>query len=181
MKFYDFEAKSIKGITVKMAEYAGKVVLVVNTATRCGFTPQYDSLQDLYEKYRDEGFEILDFPCNQFGHQTPETDEELASFCDSRCGIRFPHFAKIDVNGENALPLYRYLQKEKGFAGFHPDHPLTPMLESMLERTNPGYKDEPDIKWNFTKFLLNREGEVVARFEPTEDMEVVEEEIRKLL
>ncbi len=181
MKFYDFEANDATGTPIKMEEFKGKVILVVNTATKCGFTPQYDSLQDLYEQYQDAGLEILDFPCNQFGNQAPGTDMEIASFCDSRYGITFPHFAKVEVNGGNALPLFRYLQNEKGFAGFNPDHPLTPMLESMLERTHPNYKEEPDIKWNFTKFLLNREGEVVARFEPTEDMEVVEENIKSLL
>lgn len=181
MRFYDFEAMDVTGVSVKMKEYAGKVVLVVNTATECGFTPQYDDLQDLYEKYQQEGLEILDFPCNQFGKQAPGTDEEIVSFCDSRYGITFPHFAKIDVNGENAIPLYQFLQKEKAFRGFAPEHPLTSILESMMERANPNYKNEPDIKWNFTKFLIDREGNVVARFEPTEDMDVIEEKIKELL
>lgn len=181
MKFYDFEAKDVTGVTVKMDEYAGKVVLVVNTATECGFTPQYDDLQDIYEMYQAEGLEILDFPCNQFGNQAPGTDEEIVSFCDSRYGITFPHFSKIDVNGENALPLFKYLQNEKGFAGFNPDHPLTAIMESMLERTHPDYANTSDIKWNFTKFLIDRNGKVVARFEPTEDIKVVEEFIKELL
>ncbi len=181
MKFYDFKANSAQGYEVSMDEYAGKVVLVVNTATECGFTPQYDDLQDLYEKYQDAGLEILDFPCNQFGNQAPGTDEEIVSFCDSRYGITFPHFAKIDVNGENALPLFKFLQNEKGFAGFDPNHPLAAIVESMLARTNPQYASQPDIKWNFTKFLIDREGNVVARFEPTEDMAVVEEKVRELI
>ncbi|MBQ8596481.1 MAG: glutathione peroxidase [Lachnospiraceae bacterium] len=181
MSFYDYEAKDVTGTSVKMSEYEGKVVLVVNTATECGFTPQYDDLQDLYEKYQQEGFEILDFPCNQFGNQAPGTDEEIVSFCDSRYGITFPHFAKIDVNGENASPLYLYLQKEKGFAGFNPEHPLTALLDSMMERMNPDYKNDPSIKWNFTKFLIDRSGKVVARFEPTEDVAVIEESIKELL
>ncbi len=181
MKFYDFKANSAQGYEIGMDEYAGKVVLVVNTATECGFTPQYDDLQDLYEKYQDAGLEILDFPCNQFGNQAPGTDEEIVSFCDSRYGITFPHFAKIDVNGENALPLFKFLQNEKGFAGFDPNHPLSAIVESMLTRTNPEFASQPDIKWNFTKFLIDREGNVVARFEPTEDMAVVEEKVSELL
>ena len=181
MGFYDYEAKIAEGYMVSMAEYSGKVILVVNTATECGFTPQYDELQDLYEKYQGEGLEILDFPCNQFGNQAPGTDEEIAAFCDSRYGITFPHFSKIDVNGEKALPLYKYLQNEKAFNGFAPDHPLTPIMESKLERQNPNYRNEPDIKWNFTKFLIDRRGNVIARFEPTEDMEVVENAVRELL
>lgn len=181
MRFYDFEAIDVKGTNVKMNEYTGKVVLVVNTATECGFTPQYDELQDLYEKYQQEGLEILDFPCNQFGYQAPGTDEEIVSFCDLKYGITFPQFSKIDVNGDNALPLFKYLQNEKGFAGFAPEHPLTSILEGMMEKVNPNYKSEPDIKWNFTKFLIDREGSVIARFEPTEDMVVIEEKIKELL
>ena len=157
------------------------MVLVVNSATECGFTPQYDDLQDLYEKYEEQGLEILDFPCNQFGNQAPGTDEEIVSLCDSRYGITFPHFSKIDVNGENALPLFKYLQQEKGFEGFNQEHPLAAIVESMLERSHPNYKNEPDIKWNFTKFLIDRDGNVVARFEPTEDMQVVEDKVCELL
>ena len=181
MNFYDFEAKDVTGVMVNMKEYEGKVVIVVNTATECGFTPQYDDLQDMYEKYQEEGLEILDFPCNQFGNQAPGTDEEIVSFCDSRYGITFPHFSKIDVNGENALPLYDYLKKEKGFEGFNPEHPLAAIVESQLERIDADYKNKPDIKWNFTKFLINRQGEVVARFEPTEEIQVIEEKVKALL
>ena len=181
MRFYDFEADDKMGVAVKMDEYEGKVVLVVNTATECGFTPQYDDLQDLYEKYQDAGLEILDFPCNQFGNQAPGTNEEIASFCDSRYGITFPHFAKIDVNGENALPLFKFLQNEKGFEGFNPEHPLTAIVTSVVERTHPNYRNEADIKWNFTKFLIDRNGNVVARFEPTEDIEVIENAVNELL
>lgn len=117
-----------------------------------------------------EGNVVLDFPCNQFENQAPGSDDEIFSFCDSRFGITFPHFSKIDVNGEKALPLYKYLQKEKGFEGFDPEHPMTLFLESKLERLAPNYKNESDIKWNFTKFLIDRKGNVVARFEPTEAM-----------
>ncbi len=181
MNFYDFRVKDSMGVEVGMDEYAGKVVLVVNTATECGFTPQYDELQDLYEAYEDVGLEILDFPCNQFGNQAPGSNEEIASFCDSRYGITFPRFAKVDVNGVNALALFRYLQEQKGFAGFNPEHPLTPIMESVVARNHPDYKNEPDIKWNFTKFLINRNGEVIARFEPTEDMAVVEQKVKEVL
>ena len=181
MKFYDFSAQDMNGDLISMSEYAGKVVLVVNTATECGFTPQYDDLQDLYEKYQDSGLEILDFPSNQFGRQAEGTDEEIMDFCDSKFGITFKHFSKVDVNGENALPLYQYLQKEKGFAGFDGEHPFTPFVVSMLERTNPNYEKEPDIKWNFTKFLIDREGKVIARFEPTEEIDSIEAKVKELL
>ncbi|MCM1201762.1 MAG: TIGR03905 family TSCPD domain-containing protein [Bacteroides fragilis] len=181
MNFYDFKAGDINGDEVSLRDYAGKVILVINSATECGFTPQYDSLQDLFEKYGGEGFVILDFPCNQFGHQAPGTNEEIASFCDSRYGITFPIFSKIEVNGSKEHPLYAYLKSQKGFGGLNPGHPLTPMLESILERMDPDYAENSDIKWNFTKFLIDREGNVVERFEPTADMAAVEEKIVSLL
>lgn len=180
-RFYDFEAEDVMCEVHKMEEYRGKVVLVVNTATQCGFTPQYDDLQDIYEKYKDEGFEILDFPCNQFANQAPESSSEIAAFCDAKFGITFKHFSKIDVNGENAHPLYKFLKEQQGFKGFDEENVLTPMLKSMLERVCPDYMDTPDIKWNFTKFLINRDGDVVDRFEPTTDMSVVDEKIADLL
>ena len=181
MGIYDYIVKDAEGNDVSLGDYKGKVLLIVNTATGCGFTPQYDDLQDMYEKYQEAGLEILDFPCNQFGNQAPGTDEEIVSFCDSRYGITFPHFAKVDVNGENALPLFKFLQNEKGFEGFDANHPLAAIIESMLSRTNPKFYEHPDIKWNFTKFLIDREGNVVARFEPTEDMAIVEEKVCELL
>lgn len=181
MRFYDFEAEDVYGDIHKMEEYKGKVVLVVNTATQCGFTPQYDDLQDIYEQYQQEGFEILDFPCNQFDGQAPESNEEIVSFCDAKFGITFRHYAKIDVNGEDAHPLYSFLKEQKGFSGFNKENSLTPILESRLARIHPDYKETSDIKWNFTKFLIDRDGNVVERFEPTEDMEVVAEKIKELL
>ena len=181
MNIYDFTVENVKGDQVSLKDYAGKVVLIINSATECGFTPQYDGLQDLYEKYSDKDFVILDFPCNQFGHQAPGSNEEIVAFCDSRYGITFPIFSKIEVNGDNAAPLYTYLKEQKGFAGFDPEHPLTPMLESALERTNPDYAKSSDIKWNFTKFLIDRQGNVVERFEPTTDLSIVEEQIVNLL
>ena len=181
MSLYDYEVTDMMGVSSRLSEYEGKVLLIVNTATECGFTPQYDELQDLYEKYQAVGLEILDFPCNQFGGQAPGSNEEIASFCDSRYGITFPQFGKIDVNGENALPLYEFLKKEKGFKGFDPEHPLTAILEDVLSKVCPNFKETADIKWNFTKFLIDREGEVIARFEPTESMEEVEAAIKELL
>ena len=133
-RFYDFEAEDVMGIAHKMEEYCGNVVLVVNTATQCGFTPQYDDLQDIYEKYQSAGLEILDFPCNQFGNQAPGTNEEIVSFCDAKFGITFRHYAKIEVNGENEHPLYKYLKEQKGFAGFDEENPLAMMLQSRLGR-----------------------------------------------
>ena len=127
------------------------------------------------------GFEILDFPCDQFEHQAPGTNEEIVAFCDANVGITFTHYGKIDVNGEHALPLYQHLKSQKGFAGFDEEHPLATIVESMLERTHLDYKETPDIKWNFTKFLIDRDGNVVERFEPTADMDVVREKIENYL
>ncbi len=177
MKIYDFKVKK----EVSLSKYENKVVLIINSATECGFTPQYDALQDLYEKFGKDDFIILDFPCNQFGNQAPGSNEEIASFCDTKFGITFPIFSKIDVNGENASPLFEYLKSQKGFEGFDQEHKLTPVLEEMLGKANPDYKNQSDIKWNFTKFLVDRKGNVVERFEPTADMYEIEEKIKELL
>ncbi len=181
MKIYDFKVEDAYGDEKSLADYEGKVALILNSATECGFTPQYDALQDLYEKYKDEGFVILDFPCDQFGHQAPGSNEEILAFCDSRYGITFPIFSKIEVNGEKESPLFRYLKSQKGFAGFDPEHPLTPMLESMMEHTAPDYASTSDIKWNFTKFLIDANGNVTDRFEPTADIAEVEARVKELL
>lgn len=181
MDFYDFEAVDAKGDTVSMDKYKGDVVLVVNTATECGFTPQYKDLEKLYKKDHEKGFEILDFPCNQFGGQAPGTIEEIGSFCTLKYGTTFPRFEKVDVNGANALPLFTWLKEQKGFQGFDPANKLTPVLEDMLGKADPNYAASPDIKWNFTKFLIDRDGNVVARFEPTTSMETVDAEVEKLL
>lgn len=157
MGIYDFTVKTAKGEEVSLAQYKGKVLLIVNTATGCGFTPQYDGLQDLYEKYQAKGFEILDFPCNQFGNQAPGSDEEIVSFCTGRFGVTFPQFSKIEVNGENEHPLYTWLKSQKG---------------GVL-----GSK----IKWNFTKFLVDRDGKVVERFAPTETPEKIDKHVAALL
>lgn len=181
MNIYDFSVEKINGDFVSLREYEGKVILIVNSATRCGFTPQYDELENLYERYVNDGFVILEFPSNEFGQQAPESNQEIAAFCDAKFGIRFPHFAKVLVNGEYANPLFKYLQNEQGFGGFDEEHPLTPILESKLSRENPNYKNEPDIKWNFTKFLVDRSGKVVKRFEPTTDFDEIRREVEQLL
>lgn len=157
MSIYDYKVTDAEGSEVSMKDYEGKVLLIVNTATGCGFTPQYEGLQDLYEKYQNKGLEILDFPCNQFGNQAPGTEEEIEDFCQSRYGVTFKMFKKIEVNGENEEPLYTYLKSQKG---------------GML-----GSK----IKWNFTKFLVDRSGKVVERFAPTTTSEKIDEKVAALL
>lgn len=181
MNIYDFKAVKRSGEEILLEEFKDKVILIINSATECGFTPQYDNLQDLYEKYADQDFVILDFPCNQFGKQAPGSNDEIASFCESRYGVTFPIFSKVDVNGESATPVFQYLKSQKGFQGFDREHPLTSILTSMLEREIPDYTNTPDIKWNFTKFLIDRKGNVVERFEPTTDLFLVEEKIKELL
>lgn len=178
---YDFSVKDRKGKYVSLKEYANEVLLIVNTATKCGFTPQYEELEKLYEKYHSQGFEILDFPCNQFGQQAPGTDESIHNFCKLTYGTEFPRFKKLKVNGEDADPLYKFLQQQKGFAGWDESHPLTPVLEKLLSEADPDYKQKSDIKWNFTKFLINKKGMVVARFEPTESIENISKQIEELL
>ena len=181
MNIYDFTVKDAGGRDVSLEKYKGQVLLINNSATRCGFTPQYDQLQDMYEMYHDEGFSILDFPCNQFAGQAPGTMEEIVTFCDATYGIKFPIFEKIDVNGENEAPLYKYLKSEKGFAGFDPEHELTPMLLEGAKAMDADYENNSDIKWNFTKFLINKKGEVVARYEPTADLLEIQDAVDHLL
>ncbi|WMJ89037.1 glutathione peroxidase [Anaerocolumna sp. MB42-C2] len=157
MSIYDYKVKNIQNKEIALENFKGKVLLIVNTATGCGFTPQYEGLQKLYTKYQNQGFEILDFPCNQFAKQAPGSDAEINSFCTLNYGTTFPRFTKIDVNGKNAAPLYTFLKKAKG----------------GLMGTN--------IKWNFTKFLINREGNVIARYSPTDKPEKLEKDIAALL
>lgn len=180
-KLYDFEVIDNKGNVLPMSQYKGKVLLIVNTATACGFTPQYNDLDSLYDTYASRGLEILDFPCNQFGAQAPGTDEEIHEFCTLRFNTQFPRFRKVEVNGENELPLYTWLKEQKGFAGFDPAHPLTEILHNMFSQADPAYAEKPDIKWNFTKFLIDRDGNVVERFEPTATQEALAPAIEKLL
>lgn len=157
MSVYDYKVINNKGEEVSLEQYKGKVLLIVNTATGCGFTPQYEGLEKIYQEYKDKGFEILDFPCNQFGSQAPGSDEEIHQFCTLKYNTTFPRFKKINVNGVDESPLYTYLKSQKG--GLF----------------------TPNIKWNFTKFLVNREGAVVGRYAPTETPEQLKEDIEKLL
>ncbi|TAH73804.1 MAG: glutathione peroxidase [Anaerolineaceae bacterium] len=181
MKVYDFNVKERNGDETNLGAYEGKVLLIVNSATHCGFTPQYTSLQELYNKYSDKGLVILDFPCNQFKNQAPETADEIQQFCESNYGVTYPIHAKIEVNGENAHPLYKFLKNEHGFKGFDDEHPLAPKIHEILSKDDENYKDSSDIKWNFTKFLVDRKGNVVERFEPTKDLNYVEARIEELL
>lgn len=181
MNIYDISIKEKNGNEIKLGAYEGKVLLIVNSATQCGFTPQYSELQDLYNKYSDQGFVILDFPCNQFKNQAPESVEEIQQFCQINYGVTYPIHSKIEVNGVNAHPLYNFLKSERGFIGFDKNHPLASVLDDMLSKENPNYVDSPDIKWNFTKFLIDRNGSVVERFEPTRDISVLEDKIKELL
>ena len=169
---YDFTVRDRKGNSVSLKDYEGKVLLIVNTATGCGFTPHYDPLEAMYKEFREEGFEILDFPCNQFANQAPGTEDEIHEFCTVKFGTEFPQFAKINVNGENAEPLFAYLATEKPFTGFGRGLKNV-ALNKFAEMNNKAFGDKAYIKWNFTKFLIDREGKVVARFEPTTDMEDV--------
>lgn len=178
---YDFTVLDRRGKEVSLSEYKGKVLLIVNTATRCGFTPQYEALEAMYKDYKDQGLEILDFPCNQFGQQAPGTEEEIHEFCTLNFGTEFPQFKKIEVNGENESSLFTYLKAQKTFEGFDLNDKLGKLLDEMLLKADPDYAKKSDIKWNFTKFLVDKEGNVVKRFEPTHDMKLVEEEVKKLL
>ena len=178
---YEFSVKDRKGKDVSLKEYANEVLLIVNTATKCGFTPQYEELEKLYETYHSQGFEILDFPCNQFGQQAPGTDESIHQFCKLTYGTEFSRFKKIKVNGDDAAPLYKFLKESKGFAGWDESHPLYPVLDKMLSEADPNYKESNDIKWNFTKFLIDRNGKVVGRFAPTYEPEKLENIIEDLL
>jgi len=177
MSIYDYTLPKPDGSSVSMADFKGKVLLIVNTATGCGFTPHYEPLEKMYEAYHDRGLEIIDVPCNQFREQAPGTDEEIHQFCTLKYNTQFPQYKKSDVNGENALPLYGYLKEQKGFEGFGKG-PMALMMSQMLKKIP---KENPDIRWNFTKFLVDREGNVVARFEPTADMKKVEEAAAALL
>lgn len=180
MAFYDYKVMDRNGEEFSLKEYEGKVVLVVNTATGCGFTPQYKDLETMYESFHDRGLEILDIPCNQFAGQTPGTDEEIHEFCTLKYNTQFPQMKKSEVNGPNALPLYTYLKSQQGFKGFGKG-PKAAMMGAMLHKIDKDYKNNPEIKWNFTKFLVDRSGAVVARFEPTESMEQVSAAVEKLL
>ncbi len=173
MSFYDYSVPTVDGEELSMRTLEGKVVIVVNTATGCGFTPHYKSLQKMYEQYHEKGLEIIDVPCNQFAGQTPGTDEEIHEFCTLKYHTAFPQMKKSDVNGENALPLFAFLKQQQGFQGFGKGVAAFAM-DKMLKKIDKDYKSTPDIKWNFTKFVIDRTGQVIARFEPTADMKELE-------
>jgi len=158
MSVYDYNAKTIDGSEKKLADYKGKVMLVVNTASKCGFTPQYKGLEELYRQYKDKGLVVLGFPCDQFGHQEPGDENEIKNFCSLNYDVSFPMFAKVEVNGSNAHPLYQHLKEEK-----------------------PGVLGSEGIKWNFTKFLVDKSGKVVKRFAPTDKPESLTKDVEKLL
>lgn len=169
---YDFKVKDMDGKEVSLSEYKGKVLLIVNTATKCGFTPQYEELQALYEKYKEKGLVILDFPCNQFGGQAPGDIASIHEFCTSKYNTTFPQFDKVDVNGDDQSPLFAFLKSKQAFKGFG-NGQQAKFMDEMLKKQDPDYASKPDIKWNFTKFLVDSKGEVVARFEPTVSMNFV--------
>ena len=177
---YDFTVKDRLGNDVSLADYRGKVLLIVNTATGCGFTPHYEPLEAMYRDLKEQGFEILDFPCNQFANQAPGDADEIHQFCTLKFGTEFPQFKKIDVNGENAEPLFAFLAAEKPFAGFGKGL-KNAALSKFADMNNEQFGDKAYIKWNFTKFLIDREGRVLARFEPTADMKDVRNAVTEAL
>ncbi len=177
---YDYSVPAVDGSEVKLSDYQGKVMVIVNTATGCGFTPQYKPLEEMYEKFHQKGLEIIDIPCNQFAGQTPGTDEEIHEFCTLKYNTQFPQMKKSDVNGANELPVYTYLKSQKGFEGFGKGVKAVAM-NVMLKKIDKDYMNNPNIKWNFTKFVVDREGNVVARFEPTADMKLLEACVEKLI
>ncbi|MBQ9658330.1 MAG: glutathione peroxidase [Clostridia bacterium] len=179
MSIYDYTVKNRNGEDVSISDYKGKVLIIVNTATGCGFTPQYEGLENLYKKYHNDGLEILDFPCNQFGNQAPGTDDEIHQFCQFKYNTSFDQFSKIDVNGENESPLYTYIKGQKTEDVI--DGMKNKIAMKAIEKISTTSKNLDDIKWNFTKFLVDRDGIVVERYSPTFKPEDMEEEIKKLI
>ena len=179
MSIYEYELKTRDGKTVSLEDFKDKVLIVVNTATGCGFTPQYEGLENLYKKYHDKGLEVIDLPCNQFGNQAPGSDDEIHEFCALKYNTSFDQFAKIDVNGENESPLYTYLKEQIK------DDTITGMKNKMamkaIAKLSKTTKKDGDIKWNFTKFLVDKNGKVVGRYSPTYKPEDMEKEISELL
>lgn len=176
---YDFKALSNRGEEVDMAQYRGKVLMIVNTASKCGFTPQYDGLEELYQKYKDQGLVIIGFPCDQFAHQEPGTDEEIAEFCRINHGVTFQLMKKVDVNGENAHPIFEYLKSQaptEEYKGLK-----AKATHTMLKGISKSAKKESDILWNFTKFIISRDGAVVKRFPPTTEPADFENDIKEML
>src|SRR5574344_860161 len=177
---FDFTMQSLNGKDVDFSQYKGKVVLIVNTASKCGFTPQYAGLESLYEKYKEQGLVVLGFPCNQFLQQEPGDAKEIKESCLINYGVSFPMFAKIDVNGENEAPLYKYLKSVAPFAGY-PDKELGKKLDSIHAEHSPSFLKGNEIRWNFTKFLISKDGKTIKRYESMVTPESMEEEIKSLL
>lgn len=179
MNIYDFKVKTRKGEDFDLSNFKGKAMLIVNTATGCGFTPQYEAIEALYEKYHDKGFEVLDFPCDQFGHQAPGSNDEIHEFCTAKYKTQFDQFAKIEVNGENEDPLYTYIKKEQ------PKEEVKGLKNKMamkaIAKISSTAKNDGDIMWNFTKFLVDREGNVVKRYDPTFDPKEIEADLIKIM
>ena len=178
-KIYDFKTTGNKGAEVDLAQYEGKVLMIVNTASKCGFTPQYDGLEALYQKYKDQGFVILGFPCDQFAGQEPGSNDEIAEFCRLNHGVTFPLMAKTDVNGPNAEPVFEYLKSQapaEPYSGFK-----AKATAKMLKALSKSMEKDSDIRWNFTKFLINRDGSVIKRFAPTTTPEEMEKDIQGML
>jgi glutathione peroxidase len=181
MSIYELYVEKTNGTQVPLANYRGKALLIVNTASKCKFTPQFDDLQKLYGKFQEQDFEILGFPCNQFGAQEPGSNEEAASFCQINYGVQFPIFAKVKVNGGEAHPLFQYLKSEAPFAGFDESNMPARLLKMMISEHNPEWLIGDSIKWNFTKFLIDQEGRIVQRYEPTDELEHIQAKLEELL
>lgn len=179
MAIYDYKVLDRKGNEIPLSDFKGRVLLIVNTATGCGFTPQYKGLEELWQKYHERGLEILDFPCDQFGHQAPGDDEEIHEFCQMKYRTSFDNFKKIEVNGANEIPLYTFLKSQQGFKGF--SGVKGALMSAVVGKIDLDFKNNADIKWNFTKFLVDREGNVVERFESTVEPKKISDKIAALL
>ena len=178
-RIYDFKAQSNKGAEVDFAQYEGKVLMIVNTASKCGFTPQYDGLEALYQKYKDQGLVIIGFPCDQFAHQEPGSDAEIAEFCRLNHGVTFPLMKKVDVNGKDAHPIFEFLKSQaptEEYKGLK-----AKATHAMLKGISKSVEKDSDILWNFTKFLINRDGTIVKRFPPVTTPEGMEDDIKAML
>ncbi|MCD8502994.1 MAG: glutathione peroxidase [Bacillaceae bacterium] len=178
---YDYEALTVEGEPQSLSEFKGKVFLVVNTASKCGFTPQFEDLQKLHSKYKDQGFTILGFPCNQFHAQEPGTNEDAVEFCKRNYGVDFPVFSKVDVNGPKAHPLFQFLKREQPFQGFDETTMSGKIIKNIITEHYPEWLVTDDIKWNFTKFLVDREGTIIKRYEPTTEPMDFEQDIQAVL
>lgn len=181
MTVHSYSVEKPNGKTIALADYKGKVLLIVNTASKCTFTPQFDDLQRIYSRYQEYGLEILGFPCNQFGGQEPGSNQEAVAFCQINYGVKFPIFSKLDVNGPNTHPLFQYLKNKAPFKGFDEDNIQSKLLRMMISEKNPEWLVGDAVKWNFTKFLVDQEGNVLHRYEPSDELSYIEDEIHGLL